>query len=123
MRRLALVLMILAAMGLPASVARADTERRGDCVGGPATWRLDVQREDGAHLRVRFEVRGVDEGERWQIFVSNDGVRELAKTRTARGSGSVRVRLLVRDRVGRDRIAASAVSLDDGETCSGRVRS
>jgi hypothetical protein len=113
---LALVLMTVA------SPASADVDARGGCDGGPATWRLDAQREDARHLRVRYEVRSSDDGDRWHVFVSDDGVRVLAQTRTANDSGKVSLRIVIPDRPRRDRIAASAVDLDHGQTCSGSVR-
>jgi hypothetical protein len=106
----------------PAASAFADADARGGCDGGPATWRLRVQREDARHLRVRYEVRSGDDGDRWHVFVSDNGVRVFAQTRTADDSGTVSLRIVIADRPRRDRIAASAVDLDHGQTCSGSVR-
>lgn len=105
---------------LAARPALAGGEARGSCSGGPGEYRLKVRADDG-RLRIRFEITGAEDGERWQLFVSDDGERVLAGTRISDDGGSVHVRTATADRSGRDRIKATGVNLDTGTTCSGSV--
>jgi len=119
-RVLASVIVVVVMFG--GGVARADVSTRGSCSGGPGTYRLDVQREDRSTLRVRFEIASEGAGERWQLFISDNGVRVLARTKYSRSDGDLRVRIEIADRSGTDRISATGANLDDGETCAGSVR-
>ena len=69
-----------------------------------------------------FEIDDVPTRQRWQLFLSNDGHRVYSRTKTSRRGGEVRVRILIRNRPGRDRIAASGVNTRTGTTCEGSVR-
>jgi hypothetical protein len=118
---------IAVALGLTLAVtapvaARDESRRQGSCSGGPGDWLLRVQREDRGRLRVRFRIDDVPEGQRWQLFVSNNGARIYSGTRSSSRGGEVRVRLTTRNRPGRDRIAASGVNTKTGTTCDGSVR-
>ena len=105
-----------------ASPAGADDEvrRRGDCSGGPGDWVLRVRREDGGRLRVRFKIDDVAARQSWQLFLSDNGTRIFAGTKTS-SSGEVRVSVLTRNRSGPDRIAASGVNTKAGTTCEGAL--
>ena len=83
---------------------------------------LRVQRESRTKLRVRFEIDDVPTGQRWQLFISNNGTRVYSGTNVSRRGGEVRVRIATRNRPGRDRIAASGVNTRTGTTCEGSVR-
>lgn len=96
-------------------------ERRGGCVGGPSEWRLLVRQETESSLRVRFEVDGDIEGQTWQLFISDDGVRIFAGSKVARDGGSLRVVREIHDRRGVDEIEARGVNLLTGETCGRAV--
>jgi len=110
------------ALALIATTVRAsDGEVRGSCSGGSAEFRLRVRPGDEGRLRVRFEIEGSGSGERWQLFLSNDGVRIIARTKLADDGGRVRVRRATEDGAGRDRISASGVNLDTGVSCSASV--
>jgi hypothetical protein len=102
--------------------ARDDVRRRGSCSGGPGDWMLRVQRESRTKLRIRFEIDDVPTGQRWQLFLSNNGTRVYSRTKVSRRGGEVRVRIATRNRPGRDRIAASGVNTKTGTTCEGSVR-
>jgi hypothetical protein len=103
------------------TVGASDDEARGSCSGGPSDWRLRVRPEDGVELRVRFEIRGGEPGQRWQLFVSDNGTRVLARTKTSDDGGRVRVRKPTADQAGTDQIRASGVNVETGESCSGSV--
>lgn len=117
---------LLAALVLslvPVAVQARDGEvrRRGSCSGGPSEWELRVDRESRRYLRIRFEIRGGDEGQTWQLFLSNDGTRVYAGSKVSDDGGEVRVRKLARNRAGSDRIKASGVNLVTGESCLGAL--
>jgi hypothetical protein len=116
----ALALGLVLLLSTPA-LAGGQVERRGDCVSGPGEWRLVVQPEGPRSLRVRFELKDVESGQTWQVFLSDNGVGIFAGTNVA-DDGDLRVRKLTRDRPGRDRISATAVNVDSGATCGGSVR-
>jgi hypothetical protein len=111
----ALALMV----GTPAG-AGDEVRRRGSCSGGPGHWVLRVRRADGARLRVRFKIDDVASGQSWQLFLSDNGTRIFAGTKTS-SSGEVRVSVLTRNRSGSDRIAASGVNTKAGTTCEGAL--
>lgn len=112
------VLLTLSAT-LSASAGGDRVRRRGSCAG-PGDWELIVRRRSATTLQVRFKIDDVDSGETWQLFVSDNGVRVYSGTKTAH-DGEVRVRKLIADRAGTDRVAASGVNADDGTTCTGSV--
>jgi hypothetical protein len=109
---------------LAANPARAsdDVRRRGWCSGGSGRWELRVWRETRNSLRVRFSVEHVPPGHTWQLFLSDDGVGVLARSKVSTGSGEVRVGKAIRNRLGTDRIEASGVNLRTGELCAGSLR-
>ncbi len=120
------IIAVLIGATLAVAVAAApglasDGEVRDSCSGGSSEFRLRVRPGDEGRLRVRFEIEGSGAGDRWQLFLSNDGVRIVARTKVADGGGHVRIRRGTEDGAGRDRIAASGVNLDTGESCAGSV--
>lgn len=113
------VLAALLILGLPALPASAGgLDRRGSCDGGPSEWRLRVQPDGDSSLRIRFQIEDGESGQTWQLFLSDNGDRVFAGTKTSRDGGRVRVRRVTANRSGRDRIAATGVNLDTGESCS-----
>jgi hypothetical protein len=121
-KHLALPLIAILAIAITTGPVRADDgEVHGSCSGGPSEFRLRVQPGVGDSLRVRFEIEGNEPGERWQLFMSDDGRRIFARTRVSDDEGRVRVRKATDDRPGRDRISATGVNLDTGESCAGSV--
>ncbi|HET9311215.1 MAG TPA: hypothetical protein VFP41_08340 [Actinomycetota bacterium] len=122
-RVLTLAVALTLALAVAAPVAAGDdVRRRGSCSGGRGDWMLRVQRESRTKLRVRFEIDDVPTGQRWQLFISNNGTRVYSRTNVSRRGGEVRVRIATRNRPGRDRIAASGVNTRTGTTCEGSVR-
>jgi hypothetical protein len=121
---LAAVLVALSVALAPAAPVRADDEirRHGSCEGGSGEWTLRVRRESRTTLRVRFAIEDAAPGHTWQLFLSDNGVRVFARSKVTDPDGEVRVRTLIRNRAGVDRIKASGVDLANGETCSGGLR-
>jgi hypothetical protein len=103
-------------------VSAEDGARREGSCSGSGHWALRVDRESASRLRVRFAVRDVDEDETWQVFLSDDGDRIFAGTRVANDDGGFRVRTATRDRARHDRIEASAVNAETGDSCAASVR-
>ena len=96
--------------------------RRGLCSPGPTHWVLSVQPAGvSGRLRVKFVVRGADQGVAWQIALSDNGHRLLpAADRTTDAAGSFRVVRSIRDRIPRDHIVVSATD-SNLESCTGKV--
>jgi hypothetical protein len=115
------VLAACVAVSLLAGPAVAgDARREGSCtVNGE--WRLEVERRDADTLRVRFRIEKTPAGKVWEIFLSDNGKRFLATTKTANADGEVRVSKNTRDRSGTDHVKAYAFSRATGEVCSGSV--
>ena len=105
-----------------ALAVRRVAEREGQCRSGPGEWELKVRRRPRHRLKIEFKVDEIIGGQRWQIFVSDDGRRVAAVSRVSTASSGVRVRARTRNRRGRDRIVASAVNSRNGNTCTGRLR-
>lgn len=121
-KHIALSLIAILAIAITAGPVRAhDGEVHGSCSGGPSGFRLRVQPGVGDSLRVRFEIEGDEPGQRWQLFMSDNGARIYARTKVSDDEGRVRVRKATDDRPGRDRISATGVNLDTGESCAGSV--
>lgn len=116
------VLVMIALLGgtaEPSSAGGGHRNKRGSC-SGPSSWELDVQRDDG-RLRVRFEIRGGKSGQKWNLFLSDNGVGFFAGSRISESNGHVEVRRRTRDRAGDDRIRAGGNNTATGETCRGRL--
>jgi hypothetical protein len=124
MRAFVALVVAVALLGLSASPSAAEDERvrrRGSCSGGPSDWRLVVRQETDTTLRVKWEIDGGAADQVWQLFLSDNGTRFYAGTKTSDGGGSVRVQRVTRDRIGTDHVKGSGVNLATGETCNGSV--
>ena len=103
-----------------AAGASDGAKREGSCTGH-GDWRLEVGRRDADTLRVRFRIENTPAGNVWEVFLSDNGQRFLATTRTASSDGEVRVTKNTRDRSGTDKVKAYGYSRATGEVCSGSV--
>ena len=106
--------------GATGHAAGDEMRREGSC-SGHSDLRLEVRHDDANTLQVRFRIDHTPSGKVWEIFLSDNGSRFFAGTRTSSSSGEVRVRKLTGDRAGTDRIKGYGYSRDTGEVCSGRV--
>jgi hypothetical protein len=111
----------LALLAGSAGASGGDARREGSCTGH-SDWRLEVDRRDGNTLRVRFRIEHTPSGKVWEVFLSDNGTRFFAATRTSSSNGEIRVRKNTKDRQGTDRVKAYAVSRATGEVCTGSVR-
>ncbi len=116
---------IVACVGLTllagsAGASGGDARREGSCTGH-SDWRLEVDRRDSNTLRVRFRVEHTPSGKVWEVFLSDNGKRFFAATRTSGSDGEIRVRKNTKDRSGTDHVKGYAYSRATGEVCSGSV--
>jgi hypothetical protein len=120
-KALSLAVAVLLGVTLFAGAAAASGgQREGSCTRH-GDWRLEVDRRDADTLRVRFRIEHTPAGNVWEIFLSDNGNRFLATTRTASSDGEVRVSKDTRDRSGTDKVKAYGYSRATGEVCSGSV--
>jgi hypothetical protein len=94
--------------------------REGSCTGH-SDRRLEVERRDANTLQVRFRIEHTAAGATWEVFLSDNGDRFFAGTRTSTSDGELRVRRNTRDRSGTDHIKGYGYSRATGEVCSGSV--
>jgi hypothetical protein len=107
---------------LAVTPARADdaVKTSGSC-SGRGSWVLITRRQTTSTIKVRFTIEHVAAGSTWQLFLSDNGVRILATTKTAGSDGEVRASKITADRSGVDHIKASGVNLDAGGSCAGSL--
>ena len=124
-RRVASVLLasaVAAALAAPASVAAksSDVIARGSC-SASSDWKLKASPDDG-----RIEVRGIVDsdvgGQRWRWkMLHNGSVSARGRATTESGSGEFRVRRLMVNVPGDDRIGWRAKNRKTGEVCRGNL--
>lgn len=102
--------------------ARDDEMRREGSCSGHSDWRLEVRHEDANTLQVRFRIDHTPDGAVWEIFLSDNGSRFFAGTRSSGSDGELQARKRTRDRVGTDRIKGYGYSRASGEVCSGVIK-
>ena len=111
------IVMLLAASS--ATAGEIAVVRRNACTG-PSHWRLRVVQDAGV-LRVRLTVRGGRAGQRWNIFMDDDGTGFFAGHRISGEDGFWVVRKRAQNHAGADSIRFGAHNVITGETCSGRA--
>ena len=116
---MALVGVASVAVAAPA-VAGSSADREGNC-SGRSEWRLKASDEDN-----RIEVEGrVDSdisGQRWRWRMLHNGeVSARGKATTDASSGSFRIRRLMVNIPGDDRIGWRATNRNTGEVCRGNL--
>ena len=99
------------------AVASDEIRREGACSSG-GEWRLEVRQDDATTLRVRLRIEKTPPGDEWELFLSDNGTRLFAGTRTASLTGELRVSRFTKDVAGTDKIKGYAYSRATGETCS-----
>lgn len=117
-----LLLIGVAAVGTsPVSASDDRVVRRGSC-SGPSDWKIDVRKEDGGRLRVKYEVEDGRPDQKWHVFISDNGVGIFAGTRISGANGHFEVSKYTANRPGDDRIRTGSNNTVTGETCNGRAR-
>jgi hypothetical protein len=119
-----MVCVMVAASLFTAAPALADShgaDRRGPCTGA-GRWRLRASPKGPGTVEVLFDIEHVRPGQRWQLFLSDDGVRIFAGTRTADRDGELRATKVTTNRPGVDQIKGSGVNVTAGGSCLGAVK-
>ena len=114
----ALVTGVVALALVPAGLAKdGDKLVRGTCTRSSSA-KMKLSREDG-RIEVQLEVDQNRAGRTWRVALRQNGVVVRRLTRVTRApSGSFEARIVVRNRAGVDRLAATATRR--GETCTAR---
>jgi len=112
----------LALAGGPSALASSgNVDKEGNC-SARSDWRLKASPDDG-RIRVEGEVDSNVGGQRWRWKILHNGqVSARGSKQTESGSGSFRVRRLLVNAEGTDRIGWRAKNPNTGETCRGSVR-
>ena len=90
--------------------------KSGTC-SASSTWKLKAKSDDG-RIETEFEVDQNRVGKRWRVSIARNGQAVFRGVRTTMApSGSFEVRRLLAGPAAGTRIAATAKSLQTGETC------
>ncbi len=95
--------------------------RHGSC-SGRGEWTLRVRHETATTIRVRFNIDRLDQGDTWQVFLSDNRTRIFSASRVVDADGEVGAVKVTSDRAGTDRIKGSAVNVGNGGSCEGVLR-
>jgi hypothetical protein len=114
---------LVAMLFVIASTALASGQRGGRGIvksghcSGSSTWKLKAKSDDG-RIETEFEVDQNRVGKRWRVTLRRNGAAVFRGIRTTVApSGSFTVRRLLAGPAAGTRIAATARSLQTGETC------
>jgi hypothetical protein len=94
---------------------------RGNCRDGPSHWRLALRKQRGGILLVRLRVRGGRPGQRWNIFMDDNGRGFFAGSRVSRDGGVFAVGRRIANRPGIDHIHFAAHNVVTGNQCRGHA--
>lgn len=110
------------AVEAPAADASArSVVTRGLCRDGPSHWRLSIVKETGRTLLTRLLVKGGRAGQRWNIFMDDNGRGIFAGSRVSRDQGLFAVTRRIANRRGVDHIHFAAHNVVTGDQCRGRA--
>jgi hypothetical protein len=93
----------------------------GTCRDGPGHWRLSLRKQSGRILLVRLLVRGGRPGQRWNIFMDDNGRGFFAGSRVSRDGGVFAVGRRIANRPGIDHIHFAAHNVVNGNQCRGHA--
>lgn len=101
-------------------VGDVEVVRSGHC-SGTATWRLEVEKDDG---RIGFElkVNGTQAYKVWRVKIRQNGVLFHSRLRTANRYGNFEVERDRPDRYGTDTFTFRARQLSNDQLCTGTIR-
>ncbi len=120
----ALLLTVVVMASSPAALASpsvAATVRTHGTCSGPSRWALKINVATSAPLQISFTVSGSAAGQRWNVFMSDNGHGVFAGSRTASSQGTFVVYRKVKDLPGVDKLSVAANNADTGETCQARA--
>ena len=116
----ACVVLMLVAASPGARAGAGDVRRSGSC-SGRGEWHLRVRHATPTTIRVSFTIERLDQGDTWQLFVSDNGTRIASASRVVDAGEEVRVTKVTANRSGDDRVRASGVNVTDGGSCDGAL--
>jgi hypothetical protein len=102
----------------PAAMAKGGSAvtRQGAC-SGAADWKMSVKPEDGK-VQVEFEVEHAKPGQTWAVRMADNGTQIFSGPRTANTVHKFSVRKLTANRVGSDKVTATATNNATGQVCN-----
>ena len=115
-------LVVMALMAPAAAIAKdGDVIKNGSC-SGSSTWKLKLSDEDlGKEVKIEVDQNVV--GDQWKVrFVLNGDIVFDGKRVTKAPSGSFKVRRVLTDTAGDDRLKVRARNRTTGEICQARAR-
>jgi hypothetical protein len=107
---------------LPAGAAvtgRAMVSKRGGC-SGPSGWKLVLHKGSGT-VNVTFSVHGGASGQKWNVFMEDNGKNFYNTSRVSGSGGTFTVKRGTNDRAGTDKILVGGNNAVTGEACVGRA--
>lgn len=105
----------------PAASAKSVSAQKSGRCSAASHWKLKAKPDNG-RIEVEFEVDSNRNGQRWDVRISDNGVRVLTGYGVTRApSGSFEVERLVRNRPGVDHFVAYARNPKTREICVARV--
>jgi hypothetical protein len=124
-RRAVLAALAAALLLTPASQAAASPiatppRTHGTC-SGPSHWALAVHMNASGGLTVRFALGGGAQGQRWHVFMDDDGAGFFQGARVSVAGGVVRIVRRTANLAGVDTIRVSASDTATLETCRARA--
>lgn len=94
--------------------------RHGTCTGR-SQWKLAVHKVEGGNLHVRLDVEDGRAGQKWHVFLSDNGTGFYAGSRISGSGGRFHVSERTANARRTDRIRAAANNVTTGEICAGRA--
>ena len=113
----ALLLAVLAPLGVPSAAAAGGDDVRGNC-SRHSEWELRAQRDDG-RIEVRGSVDSDRNGQRWYWRILHNGDTSFHGSKVTDNGGEFRVERKVVNVPGPDHIGWRATNRRSGETCKG----
>ena len=107
-------------MAAPVYAKGATVAKAGTCSAG-SHWKLKLG-VDGKVVETEFEVDSNRAGQKWNVTIGDNRTRVFTGVRTTTApSGSFSVDRRIPNKVGLDRVVATAKNAKTGESCVGRA--
>jgi hypothetical protein len=110
----------MGSMALASPTLGLTVKAHGDC-SGPSEWTLSLHASPASLLTVKYSVKGGRSGQRWNVFVDDNGRGVFAGSRTSGTKGAFSVSVSVANLLGRDKISVASNDTATGETCHARA--
>jgi hypothetical protein len=116
----AVIVLALSPAALAGPKLAVTVKTHGTCTAS-SSWTLKVQAATNAPLVVKFMVKGASAGQKWNIFMSDNGTGVFVGSRVTNSDGAFVVSHRVKNRLGVDTITIGANTAATGETCGARA--